>query len=78
MQVRIGGMDGIFVAHHDTRRILGFQYIPLEDMDNAITGSHEQSTAAFNLSLAALTNVLDRALADHQFAEVRLRSLDSV
>lgn len=29
MQVRIGDMDGIFVAYHNTARIFGFQYISL-------------------------------------------------
>ena len=29
MQVRIGMMDGIFVAYHNTDRIFGFQYLPL-------------------------------------------------
>lgn len=29
MQVRIGNMDGIFVAYHNTARIFGFQYISL-------------------------------------------------
>ncbi len=28
-QVRIGAMDGIFVAYHNTARIYGFQYLPL-------------------------------------------------
>lgn len=28
-QVRIGGMDGIFLAYHNTSRIFGFQYVPL-------------------------------------------------
>lgn len=29
MQVRIGMMDGIFLAYHNTKRLFGFQYIPL-------------------------------------------------
>ena len=29
MQVRIGMMDGIFVAYHNTDRIFGFQSLPL-------------------------------------------------
>jgi len=29
MQVRIGKMDGIFVAYHNTARLFGFQYLPL-------------------------------------------------
>lgn len=29
LQVRIGAMDGIFLAYHNTQRIFGFQYLPL-------------------------------------------------
>lgn len=29
LQARIGNMDGIFVAYHNTRRMFGFQYLPL-------------------------------------------------
>jgi hypothetical protein len=29
LQVRVGRMDGIFVAYHNIERIFGFQYIPL-------------------------------------------------
>ena len=29
MQARIGMMDGIFLAYHNTSRLFGFQYMPL-------------------------------------------------
>ncbi|KAK2465232.1 hypothetical protein APHAL10511_002586 [Amanita phalloides] len=35
-QARIGNMDGVFVAYHNTARIFGFQYIPLEEMDERL------------------------------------------
>ena len=31
-------MDGIFVSYHNTARIFGFQYIPLEEMDMRLFG----------------------------------------
>ena len=37
-QVRIGGMDGIFLAYHNTARLFGFQYVPLEEMDRRVFG----------------------------------------
>ena len=37
-QVRIGNMDGIIVAYHNTARMFGFQYIPLQEMDEALFG----------------------------------------
>ena len=63
LQVRMGRMDGIFVAFHNTERIFGFQYIPLPEMDLAI---HGQSNLAlgdqeFKLSVDLLNKVLDKA-----------------
>lgn len=37
-QVRIGNMDGVIVAYHNTERMFGFQYIPLEEMDQRLFG----------------------------------------
>ncbi|RDB18053.1 hypothetical protein Hypma_000891 [Hypsizygus marmoreus] len=37
-QVRIGNMDGVIVAYHNTARMFGFQYIPLPEMDEALFG----------------------------------------
>ena len=37
-QARIGNMDGVFVAYHNTARMFGFQYIPLEEMDTRLFG----------------------------------------
>ncbi|OBT58459.1 hypothetical protein VE04_01500 [Pseudogymnoascus sp. 24MN13] len=41
LQVRMGRMDGIFVAFHNTERIFGFQYLPLPDMDQSLHGSND-------------------------------------
>ncbi|KAH8663976.1 mitochondrial protein Pet127-domain-containing protein [Xylariales sp. PMI_506] len=63
LQVRMGRMDGIFVAFHNTQRIFGFQYIPLEEMDLAIHGTSNLSLGAreFQISLGLLNDVLNRA-----------------
>ena len=37
-QVRIGNMDGVMVAYHNTERIFGFQYISLDEMDERLFG----------------------------------------
>lgn len=31
-------MDGVIVAYHNTERMFGFQYIPLEEMDHRLFG----------------------------------------
>ncbi|KAI0199015.1 Pet127-domain-containing protein [Astrocystis sublimbata] len=63
LQVRMGRMDGIFVAFHNTQRIFGFQYIPLKEMDLALHGSDDTllGDGEFKLSLKLLNEVLDRA-----------------
>jgi hypothetical protein len=73
LQVRMGRMDGIFVAFHNTERIFGFQYISLPEMDYALHGTDNIALgdAEFKLSLELLNRVLDRATA--KFPEKSLR-----
>lgn len=40
LQARIGRMDGIFLAYHNIRRMFGFQYVPLSEMDKIFHSSH--------------------------------------
>ncbi|KAF9267511.1 Pet127-domain-containing protein [Marasmius fiardii PR-910] len=40
-QARIGNMDGVFVAYHNTERMFGFQYVPLEEMDKRLFGQQK-------------------------------------
>lgn len=63
MQVRMGRMDGIFVAFHNIERIFGFQYISLPEMDSTIHGQWDTSVGdqEFKLSLDLLNKILDRA-----------------
>lgn len=63
MQVRMGRMDGIFVAFHNVERIFGFQYISLNEMDQAIHGQYDTTVGdqEFTLSLDLLNKILDQA-----------------
>ncbi|KAJ5415155.1 hypothetical protein N7465_003850 [Penicillium sp. CMV-2018d] len=63
LQVRVGRMDGIFVAYHNIERIFGFQYIPLDEMDQALhgTGNTALGNKEFELSLGLWEKVLDKA-----------------
>ena len=63
-QVRIGHMDGIFVAYHNTAEIFGFQYISLEEMNLRLFGSNEMGDQAYHMSLGLLERILDAAT-DH-------------
>ena len=62
LQVRMGRMDGIFVAFHNTERIFGFQYVSLEEMDLALHGQYDTTLGnqEFKLSLDLLNNVLNK------------------
>ncbi len=46
-QARIGNMDGILVAYHNTARIFGFQYISLREMDVSLFGRAGAGTRVF-------------------------------
>ncbi|KAK8135454.1 hypothetical protein PG984_003394 [Apiospora sp. TS-2023a] len=73
LQVRMGRMDGIFVAFHNTQRIFGFQYIPLPEMDLSLHGTSDVTLGdkEFKLSLALLNEIFDRA--SKKFPEQSLR-----
>ncbi|KAK2603472.1 hypothetical protein QQS21_004332 [Conoideocrella luteorostrata] len=63
LQVRMGRMDGIFVAFHNTQRIFGFQYISLAEMDQAIHGTNETRLGdeEFKCSVSLLNDLMNRA-----------------
>ncbi|EAL85568.1 mitochondrial mRNA processing protein PET127, putative [Aspergillus fumigatus Af293] len=65
LQVRIGRMDGIFVAFHNVERIFGFQYVSLSEMDQTLHGQSDTSLGdtEFQLSLALWNKILDKATA---------------
>ena len=46
-QARIGQMDGIFVAYHNTAKMFGFQYLTVADMDERLFGSKEAGPRVF-------------------------------
>ncbi|KAL8409938.1 hypothetical protein RB594_008140 [Gaeumannomyces avenae] len=74
LQVRMGRMDGIFVAFHNTERIFGFQYISLGEMDLAIHGTDNTALGdhEFKLSLHLLNKILDKATTKFPGRSLRL------
>ncbi|KAI9325234.1 mitochondrial protein Pet127-domain-containing protein [Obelidium mucronatum] len=60
LQVRIGKMDGIIVAYHNTKEMFGFQYLSREEMNKVLFGSCKLGDAAFALSCKALESMLDK------------------
>ncbi|KAF7174885.1 hypothetical protein CNMCM7691_005353 [Aspergillus felis] len=63
LQVRIGRMDGIFVAFHNIERIFGFQYVSLPEMDQTLHGQSDTALGdtEFQLSLALWNKILNKA-----------------
>ncbi|KIW17309.1 hypothetical protein PV08_04501 [Exophiala spinifera] len=73
LQVRMGRMDGIFVAYHNTERLFGFQYIPLSEMDLALHGQTDATLGdrEFRHSIKLLTEIFNAAT--ERFPEQSLR-----
>lgn len=63
LQARMGRMDGIFVAYHNVKRIFGFQYINLSEMDRSLHGQDHRclGNQEFSLSIALLNQALNKA-----------------
>ena len=63
LQARMGRMDGIFMAYHNTQEIFGFQYLSLADMDRILFGTTDPRLGdqEFKASLHLLEEVLQRA-----------------
>lgn len=66
-QARIGNMDGVLVAYHNTARIFGFQYIPLEEMDERLYGNKLAGPLVFEKCTALLQIITDEIT--HHFPE---------
>ncbi|KAJ3197490.1 hypothetical protein HK101_003188 [Irineochytrium annulatum] len=71
-QVRIGNMDGILIAYHNTRQIFGFEYLSLKAMDEMLFGSHRYGNAGFAYSVKVLGRILDWVTAHYWGKDIRL------
>ncbi|KAI9591803.1 mitochondrial protein Pet127-domain-containing protein [Syncephalis fuscata] len=60
-QVRIGNMDGIFVAYHNTFRMYGFQYISMKEMDERLFGNTRTGDQVFSLCVKVLSRLFQAA-----------------
>lgn len=69
-QARIGNMDGVLVAYHNTARIFGFQYIPLEEMEARLYGTGD-GARVFTKCLRLLECVLKEVVGVYPGRSVR-------
>ena len=69
-QARIGNMDGIMVAYHNTARIFGFQYVSLREMDLCLFG-HEGAGERVFERCVHIMELMYKQIADCYPAQVR-------
>ncbi|KAF2208314.1 hypothetical protein CERZMDRAFT_49462 [Cercospora zeae-maydis SCOH1-5] len=74
LQARMGMMNGIFVAYHNIKRMFGFQYVPIAEMDRVL---HGQSDAClgdqeFKASLRILNDLLNKATTKYPEQSLRI------
>ncbi|GJJ71560.1 E3 ubiquitin-protein ligase SHPRH [Entomortierella parvispora] len=72
LQVRIGQMDGIFVAFHNTAKIFGFQYISLDEMDSRLFGTTVMGDECFKNQLRLLNRALDEITAKYPEQDLKI------
>ncbi|EGN98005.1 hypothetical protein SERLA73DRAFT_109301 [Serpula lacrymans var. lacrymans S7.3] len=61
-QARIGNMDGVLVAYHNTARLFGFQYVPLDEMDSRLFGGPGRGDRVFERCIRLLEHVADEII----------------
>ncbi|KAJ2345833.1 hypothetical protein GGF43_005122, partial [Coemansia sp. RSA 2618] len=71
-QVRIGNMDGIFVAYHNTARMFGFQYICRREMDEVLYGNELTGNHMFKMILQLLGKLLCTVTEQYPEMDVRV------
>eukprot|EP00359_Climacostomum_virens_P004745 CAMPEP_0204908364 /NCGR_PEP_ID=MMETSP1397-20131031/7317_1 /ASSEMBLY_ACC=CAM_ASM_000891 /TAXON_ID=49980 /ORGANISM="Climacostomum Climacostomum virens, Strain Stock W-24" /LENGTH=535 /DNA_ID=CAMNT_0052077849 /DNA_START=513 /DNA_END=2120 /DNA_ORIENTATION=+ len=61
-QIKLGNMDGAFVAYHNTKKMFGFEYIKLGEIERRLFGSSEFSWVITSACIQVLDKVLEEAL----------------
>eukprot|EP01125_Pyxidicula_operculata_P009728 TRINITY_DN318_c3_g1_i2.p1 TRINITY_DN318_c3_g1~~TRINITY_DN318_c3_g1_i2.p1 ORF type:complete len:513 (-),score=112.14 TRINITY_DN318_c3_g1_i2:20-1558(-) len=59
-QVRIGRMDGVFVAYHNTNHIFGYEYLSLDEMEKPIFETKKMANTSFHVGISLFETVCDR------------------
>jgi hypothetical protein len=59
-QLRIGRMEGAFVAYHNIRHVQGFEYITSKEIDRRVFGSTTYADTIFIVGSRLLTTILNQ------------------
>lgn len=76
-QIKIGRMDGAFVAYHNTQKTFGFEYISLTEIEKRLFGCSEISEQILNVCLNVFQDILEEVtekFPDDNFLKVGLFS----
>ncbi|KAI3657936.1 hypothetical protein MP638_000248 [Amoeboaphelidium occidentale] len=74
-QVRLGSMDGLFIAYHNTDQVFGFQYMSREEIDDSLFGGGSGcfGDKSFNLCTRMLDLILSNCA--KKFGQTKFRLL---
>lgn len=61
-QLKIGRMDGAFIAYHNTIENFGFEYVTTKEIERRIFGSAHYADLVFTACSKLMTNILDNVL----------------
>lgn len=67
-------MDGVFVAYHNTARIFGFQYVPLEEMDERLYGNRKAGPLVFEKCVKML-EIITKEIVKEYPGQVRISGI---
>uniref|UniRef100_A0A7S0ZFZ6 Uncharacterized protein n=1 Tax=Timspurckia oligopyrenoides TaxID=708627 RepID=A0A7S0ZFZ6_9RHOD len=61
-QIKIGRMNGAFVAFHNTDEIFGFEYVPIEEIDTYVFGGEYWGSIAFDRAVQLYNIFMNHAM----------------
>eukprot|EP00471_Norrisiella_sphaerica_P010733 CAMPEP_0184504150 /NCGR_PEP_ID=MMETSP0113_2-20130426/52309_1 /TAXON_ID=91329 /ORGANISM="Norrisiella sphaerica, Strain BC52" /LENGTH=1028 /DNA_ID=CAMNT_0026893769 /DNA_START=540 /DNA_END=3627 /DNA_ORIENTATION=- len=76
-QCRIGSMDGVIIAFHNTRSVLGYQYVPLSLIDYFLYGNSEIAEQMFSTGIQSLDNILPQIATEFKDQEAILVTFET-
>lgn len=74
-QIKLGRMDGAFMAYHNTNEIFGYEYLKLTEIEKRLFGSPEISEQFLKICIAMFQDIIDEVIEkfpDDEFIKVGL------
>ena len=77
-QVKLGNMDGIFVAFHNVFEIFGFQYISRQELDHVLYGNSMTGEVCHLMMMRLFTGVMERIVDQFPYSKEPFRVIFDV